>query len=79
MLDKHAVKESRRQSQQACLVQARLLQQTLLEQDVIDGTNPDAPMLLAILENEIEEATYQATLALPIKLDDMEQNHHHNQ
>ena len=36
-------------------------------------------MLLALLDNEIDEATYQATLALPIKLDDMEQTHHYNE
>jgi hypothetical protein len=36
-------------------------------------------MLLAILDNEIDEAIYQATLALPIKLDDVEQTHHYNE
>ena len=79
VLDKHADKESRRQSQQAHLVQARLLQQTQLEQDVNDRQDPDAPMLLAVLQNEIEETTYQATLDLPIKLDDMESTFHHNE
>jgi hypothetical protein len=79
VLDKHAAKEVRRQTQQTRLDQARLLQKTQLEAEVDAGTNTDAPMLLAILDNEINEAIYQATLALPIKLDDMEQTHHYNE
>jgi hypothetical protein len=79
VLDKHAAKEVRRQTQQTRLDQARLLQKTQLEAEVDAGTNMDASMLLAILDNEIDEAIYQATLALPIKLDDMEQTHHYNE
>jgi hypothetical protein len=76
VLNKHAAKEVQRQTQQTRLDQARLLQKTQLEAEVDAGTNTDAPMLLAILDNEIDEAIYQATLALPIKLDDMEHTHH---
>jgi hypothetical protein len=79
VLDKHAAKEVRRQTQQTRLDQARLLQKTQLEAEVNAGINAEAPMLLAILDNEIDEAIYQATLALPIKLDDMEQTHHYNE
>jgi hypothetical protein len=78
VLDKHAANEVRRQTQQTTLDQARLLQKTQLEAEAEAGTNMDAPMLLAILDNEIDEAIYQATLALPIKLGDMEQTHHYN-
>jgi hypothetical protein len=78
VLDKHTAKEVRRQTQQTRLDQARLLHKTQLEGEVDAGTNTDTPMLLAILDNEIDEVIYQATLALPIKLDDMEQTHHHN-
>jgi hypothetical protein len=79
VLDKHADKEVRRQTQQFRLEQARLLQKTNLEAAVTAGTDPEAPMLLALLDNEIDEATYQATLVLPIKVDDMEQTHHYNE
>jgi hypothetical protein len=79
VLDKHADKEVRRQTQQLRLEQARLLQKTTLKAAVTAGTDPEAPMLLAFLDNEIDEATYQATLALPVKLDDMEQTHHNNE
>ena len=66
VLDKHAAKEVRRQTQETRLDQASLLQKTQLEAEVDAGTNTDAPMLLAILDNEFDEAIYQATLALPI-------------
>jgi hypothetical protein len=78
VLDKHADKEVQRQTQQTRLEQARLLQKTNLEAEVTAGNNPEAPMLLALLNNKIDDATYQATLALPIKLDDMEQTHYQN-
>jgi hypothetical protein len=79
VLDKHADKEVRRQTQQLRLEQTRLLQKMNLEAAVTVGADPEAPMLLALLDNEIDEATYHATLALPIKLDDMEQTHHYNE
>jgi hypothetical protein len=79
ILDKHADKEARRRTQQSRLSIARRIQQTALQAAVTLGTHPQAPMQLALLENEIEEATYQATLDLPIKLDDLEQSHSHNE
>jgi hypothetical protein len=42
------------------------------------GVDADAPMLLAILENEIEEAAYQATVDLPIILDESEKTENSN-
>jgi hypothetical protein len=53
--------------------------ETAPEDESRSSTDPEAPMLLALLDNEIDEATYQARLALPIKLDDMEQTHHYNE
>jgi hypothetical protein len=40
--------------------------------------DPEAPMLLAILENEIKEAEYQATMDLPIALDETEKTENIN-
>jgi hypothetical protein len=78
VLDKHADKEARRFSQQARLSQARELRRLALETLVSAGTDDTAPMLLAILENDIEEANYQATVDLPIKLTDEESTHYSN-
>ena len=39
----------------------------------------DAPMQLAILENEIDEAKYQAGIELPVKLSEMEKTQHENE
>ena len=66
VLGKHAEKEARRLTQQARLIRARELRRTSLEALVTAGTDPTAPMTLAEIENEIEEAEYQATLDLPI-------------
>jgi hypothetical protein len=79
VLDKHAIKETRHQVQQARLHTARSLQLIQLQAAVVLATDPEAPMLLALLENDIEEATYNATLPLPIKLEEDEYTHHNNE
>jgi len=79
VLGKHAEKEARRLTQQARLIRARELRRTSLETLVTAGTDPTAPMSLAELENEIEEAEYQATLDLPIKLNDEESTQYSNE
>jgi hypothetical protein len=48
-----------------------------LEDQVADG-DTNAPMKLAILENEIEEAAYKATIDIPIVLTGDEQNEYDN-
>jgi hypothetical protein len=78
VLAKHADKEARRLTQQARLSQARELRRLALETLVAAATDATAPMLLAILENEIEEAAYQATVDLPIKLTDEESTQYSN-
>ena len=75
--DKHDERTARHDSQQDRLSRARLVQKTALEQAVKDKDSA-APMALAMLENEIEEARYQATVELPIKLNDIEKTEHDN-
>ena len=77
MLDKHAKRVLRNTNKQARLQLARYDQQTALQAAVTDG-DAEAPMKLAILENAIEEATFQETVSLPIKLDKLEKTHHEN-
>jgi predicted transcriptional regulator len=79
VLDKHNDREARRITQQTRLSNARNLQRTSLQAAVIAATDPSAPMALAVLKNDIEEAAYQATLDLPIKLNDEESTQNSNE
>jgi hypothetical protein len=45
---------------------------------VATGTDITAPMQLAVLENEIEEAAYQLSVPLSMQLDDSEATSYHN-
>ena len=76
---KHADREKRNTNQQLQLSVARNVQKTALEAGIlrVDG-DPSAPMKLAYLENEIEEANYQVGRSLPIELDATEKTMHDN-
>ena len=67
VLHKHEQRLLRHDTQEERLVKARLTQKTALQAAVKAEEDPDAPMLLAVLENEIEEAEYQATVDLMAK------------
>ena len=77
ILDAHQEAVTRRNLQELRLASARALQRTALEQLVQDG-DLDAPMNLALLENQIEEATYQASIDLPIRLEGEDKTEHEN-
>jgi hypothetical protein len=79
VLNKHAEREARRQTQNLRLGLARQVQKTALEQEVIDAIDPEAPMKLAILDNQIEEAAYEMGIELPIKLNELESTVNHNE
>jgi hypothetical protein len=79
VFDKHAIKQARHQAKQARFHIARSLQLIQLQAAIVTATDPEARMLLAMLENDIEEATYQTTLPLPIKLEDEESTQHQNE
>jgi multidrug efflux pump subunit AcrA (membrane-fusion protein) len=64
-------------NQQQRLQTARRAQENALQLAILAG-NVDAPMKLVILENEIEEASYQDTVDLPIKMDELENTHYDN-
>ncbi len=78
VLVKHQERVLRNESQQQRLQTARVTQQNALSLAVAAG-DADAPMKLAILENEIEEAVYRETMDLPIKLNKLEKTHHDNE
>jgi hypothetical protein len=76
VLDKHADRVTRHNNQELRLTRARGDQETALRAAVDAGEDPEAPMLLALLENEVEEEAHQATIDLPIKLDETEKTEH---
>jgi hypothetical protein len=76
---KHALKETRRQAQGLRLNLAASAHRLALLAVVATGTDLTAPMQLAVLENEIEEAAYQLSAPLPMQLDDSEATSYHNE
>jgi hypothetical protein len=78
VLAKHLERETRHANQILRLKDAREDKRSALSKEVVLDRDPDASMSLAILDNEIEEADYQATLKLPIKLDESEKTEHDN-
>jgi hypothetical protein len=78
ILDKHAIRVQRVLNQHQRLQTARRAQDYALQLAILAG-DVDAPMKLAILENEIEEASYQDTKDLPNKMDELEKTHYDNE
>ncbi len=77
VLAKYKDRLLRNQTQQEQLQIARLAQQNALTIAVSAG-DTNAPMKLAILKNEIEEATYLEMVELPIKMSEIEKTHYDN-
>ena len=79
VLAKHELQETRRQAQGLHLIQASRIQRLALEEAVAVGNDFTAPMQLAVLDNETEEAAYQLSVPLPIHLDKNEATLYHNE
>ena len=78
VLAKHELQETRRQAQGLRLIQASRIQRQALEEAVAVGNDFTAPMQLAVLDNETEEAAYQLSVPFPIHLDESEATLYHN-
>ena len=57
---------------------AHLSKQVILEAAAALGADPDAPMQLAILDNEIGEGNYKQNKKVPIKMLDSEKTQYIN-
>jgi hypothetical protein len=79
IIAKHTLKEIRRQAQGLRINLTASAQRLALLTEVATGTDLTAPMQLAILENEIEEAAYQRSVPLFVQLDDSEATSYHNE
>jgi hypothetical protein len=65
-------------TRQASIQQAHLSKRVILEAAAPLGMDPDAPMQLAILDNEIAEGNYQQNNEVPIKMSNSEKTQYNN-
>lgn len=75
---RHAIREQMIHNGQGNLQMARRAQRHIPQQAVAAGTNPEAPVKLAILENEIAQGEFEANVDVPIELADSEKTQHSN-
>ena len=78
VLARHGVRELMIRNGQANIQQARRAQEAILESAVTTGNDPDAPMKLAILQNEIAQGDFAANVDVPIELTDSERTQFSN-
>jgi hypothetical protein len=78
ILVRHANQEQMVHTRQQNIQQARLSKGAILEAAATLGVDPDAPMQLAILDNEIAEGDYKQNNEVPIKLSDSEKTQYNN-
>jgi hypothetical protein len=78
VLDRHAICEQMVRTGEENLQQARLSKHIILEAAAALGADPDAPMQLAILDNEIAEANYKQNNEVPIEMSDSEKTQYSN-
>jgi hypothetical protein len=79
VLSRHKTREQMICAGQINLQKARTAKQVILQKAVASGTDPDAPMQLAILDNEITEGTYQQGIKVPIEMTDSEKTQYNNE
>jgi hypothetical protein len=60
------------------LQRARLSKRVILKAATALGTDPDAPMQYAILDNEIAEGNYKQNNEVPIEMSDSEKTQYSN-
>jgi hypothetical protein len=78
VLDRHAIHEQMVQTGEENLQLARLSKCVILEAAAALGADPDAPMQLAILDNEIAEGNYKQNNEVPIEMLDLEKMQYSN-
>ena len=66
------------QTREENLQRARLSKRALLEAAATLGADPDAPMQLVILDNEIAEGNYKQNNEVPIEMLDSEKTQYSN-
>jgi hypothetical protein len=72
VLARHSVREVMIKNGQLNIQQSRQVQETILKAAVQAGTDMDAPMKLAILQNKIAQGEFAAIIKVPVVLTDSE-------
>jgi hypothetical protein len=78
VLATHSVREVMIRNGQLNIQKARQAQETILKATVQAGTDMDAPMKLAILQNEIAQSEFAASIEVPVVLTDSKQTQFSN-
>ena len=79
VLQRHAIREQVIRNGQARIQQARRAQETILRAAVTAGEDPEAPMKLAIIRNEIENGELELNEDIPIVMTDTEKTAYSNE
>jgi hypothetical protein len=78
VLLRHTTRERMIRTAQQNIHRARIVQQVALLAAVTAGEVGDAPMKVAILENEIAQGEFEASVKIPIDMNDSEKTQHIN-
>ena len=78
VMARHTARELMVRAGQARIQAARRASENMLAQAVADGTDAEAPMKLAVLQNEIAQAEYDMNQEVPIELTDSEKTQYSN-
>jgi hypothetical protein len=78
VISRHSVREVVIRTGQLNIQQARQAHDTILKAAVQAGTYMDAPMKLAILQNEISQGKFSASIEVPVVLTDSEKTQFSN-
>jgi hypothetical protein len=78
VLARHAIREQMVRTREENLQWACLSKRVILEAAAALGADPDAPMQLAILDNEIAEGNYKQNNEVPIEMLDSEKMQYSN-
>jgi hypothetical protein len=79
VLARHAIRETMIRVGQANIQTARQAQRTILQAAVTAGIDVDAPMKLALLQNDIAQGGFESQVDVPIELTDSEKTQHNNE
>jgi hypothetical protein len=79
ILARHSLREVMIRNSQLNIQQARQAQETTLKSSVQYGTDMDAPMKLAILQNEIAQGKFATSIKVPVELTDSEKTQFRNE
>jgi hypothetical protein len=77
-LARHSVREDMNRNGHLYIQQARQAQETTLKTSLQAGTEMEAPMKLAILQNDIAQGEFSASIEVPVELTDSEKTQFSN-